>query len=99
MVDGFKGLIFQGVDNGQNQTLDAPRGSGGADPSFQIFENGFGLSFKGPIVQGQTRLRTMMPKQNVELMKYFQDNSHIRDYCNCTLNLSKAYNEVIILYS
>lgn len=78
MVDGFKGLIFEGVENGQNKALDAGRGSGGADPSFQIFENGFSLAFNGPIVQGQTRLRIMMPAKQVQLMTYFSQNSHIR---------------------
>ena len=45
LVDGFKGLIFEGIDNGKNKAIDGSRGSGGADPSYQIFDRAFGLKF------------------------------------------------------
>ena len=41
----------------------------------------------------------MMPSNYVNLIKYFEGKSMIRDYCDCTLALSKAYNEAIPAYS
>ncbi len=39
-----------------------------------------------------------MPENYISLMKYFEEKSMVREYCDCTLELSKAYNEVVGLY-
>jgi|JI9StandDraft_1071089.scaffolds.fasta_scaffold851085_1 hypothetical protein len=70
MVEGFRGLIFEGVDNGENKTLDAGRGSGGSDSSFQIFERGFGVQLEGSIIDGQARLRGNMIKTHRALIDH-----------------------------
>ena len=99
MVDGFKDLIFEGVDNGKDKAFTAGRGSGGTDPSYQMLEKGFGIRLQGSILEGQKRLRKSMMKSNVALIDYFEEKSMIRDYCDCNLRLTKAYNEVLSLYS
>jgi hypothetical protein len=45
MFVGFSDLIFEGVENGQNKVLSSTGGTGGHDPSFQIFERGMGLVY------------------------------------------------------
>ena len=39
-----------------------------------------------------------MPENYIRLIRYFAEKSMIREYCDCTLELSKAYNEVVGLY-
>lgn len=43
MLSGFKDVNFEGA----NLRLSSAGGAGGNDPSFQIFERAFGISFKG----------------------------------------------------
>ncbi len=46
-LQGFKNIIFEGVDEGKDKIVSSNGGTAGNDPSFQMFEASFGISSHG----------------------------------------------------
>lgn len=74
-------------------------GTGGCDPSFQIFEKGVGICFEGFYKNIQEDLKTGMSTDHKRLISYFESNSQIREYCRKNQELTSSYNQILNEYA
>lgn len=98
-MGGFNNVTFKGIDEGNDKKLSSTGGNGGYDPSFQVFERAFSISFENNLEKVQTRLRAGMPSKSRELIKYMLDNTMIKEYCQLTPKMSEHFNSVIRSYT
>ena len=67
-LDGYKEVIYEGVEDGMDKRITTLGGTAGYDPSYQIFERAFGITFTGDLEDVQTKLRVGMPARTRDLI-------------------------------
>lgn len=65
----YKDVIFRGVEDGGDKIISSVGGNAGYDPSFQVFERGFGICFEGNYETIQIKLQEGMPINCRQLIK------------------------------
>lgn len=93
---GFQeGVYFEGVD----KIVREGGGSAGQDPAFHIFESALGLVYDGTHKKRCQALRRSTIKIHRKQMRFYEENSRLREFAKENLETKEAYNNVLKLYA